>query len=133
MADAGGVSGGEAAAVVTASSGALVVIGKGIAWVFRQRKGRIAQLEARVEALAGQHLAMIEQQSTVVRMNDCLAGVCFLLVDDIGQHRPDAPVLTQVRNLVGDYPDLLRRLFPLEPVPADMVALALRAKRTGEE
>jgi hypothetical protein len=100
----------------------MAVVGKGIAWVFRQRKGRIAQLESRVELLAGEH-------AHYLRQIDCLGGVCFLLIDDISQHRPDAPVIGQAKALIGtNFPDLLKRAFPLEAPPTEMVATILRAK-----
>lgn len=120
-----GMSNGEAGGVITASAVFLGVVGKGVAWVFRQRKGRIARLEAKVEQIS-------EVQAVSVRQNDCLVGVCYLLIDDISQHRPDAPIISNVRRLVGDFPELLRRLFPPEPVPIDMLALAARIKQTGE-
>lgn len=122
MADAGGVSGGEAAAVVTASGILLGTLGKGFVWVFRQRKGRITHLEARVEELAG-------KQNDYVRQVDCLVSVCFLLVDDIGQHRPDAPVIGHAKALIGStFPDLLKRAFPVSPPSRGMVETILRAK-----
>ena len=122
MADAGGMSGGEAAAVVTATGGVLAILGKGIVWVFRQRKGRIAQLEADVNELR-------DLQMDHVRQVDCLVGVCFLLVNDIGQHRPDAAVIGQAKVLIGSaFPDLLKRAFPIGVLPVDMVETILKAK-----
>lgn len=129
MADAGGVSGGEAAAVVTASGLVLGTLGKGVVWVFRQRKGRIGDLEARVEEMAAKQLEYVEAQATYVRQVDCLVGVCFLLVDDIGHHRPDAPVIGHAKALIGStFPDLLKRAFPVGTIPADMLETILKAK-----
>ncbi|KKC24843.1 hypothetical protein [Sphingomonas sp. SRS2] len=122
MTDTGGMSGGEAAAVVTASGGVLAILGRGIVWAIRHRRGRIARLEARVEQLAG-------GQIDYVRQVDCLVAVCFLLVNDIGQHRPDAPVIGHAKALIGStFPDLLKRAFPSGTLPPDMLETILRAK-----
>lgn len=122
MPETGGMSGGEAAGVVTAAGGALAIVGKGIAWVFRQRKGRITQLESDMRELR-------DMAHSNVRQVDCLVGVCVILIDDIGQHRPDAPVIGLCKALIGsEFPDLLKRAFPLQAPPADMVATILKAK-----
>ncbi len=122
MADTWGLSGSEAAGVVTAAGGVLAVIGKGIVWVFRQRKGRITQLETDVKELRDLYV-------TNVRQVDCLIGVAVILIGDIGQHRPDAPVIGLCKSLIGsEFPDLLKRAFPLHASPADMLATILKAK-----
>lgn len=105
MADGGG---GEAAAIIVASTTGIGVLGKGLAWLFSLRRGRIGQLEQRLEALAK---AQLDQ----TRRTDCVVSIAIVLIDEVRATNPASRALHQVRSIIGDqYPDLLRRFFPIE-------------------
>lgn len=136
MAD-GGISAGDAsgaAALVVAAGGFLGMIGKGFAWLWRQRRRRIAQLEAALDELREEFRRMArecaDERIDNVRRIDCLVTVCVVLIDDVETSNPGSRSIDRARQLLGaEFPDLLRRTFPAADqvhLPADMIELARR-------
>lgn len=123
----------DTAALIVASGGFVTaigaVLGKGIAWVFKQRRGRITGLERDVAQLRKemtevvQHCADERLEST--RKIDCLVSVCIVLIDG-GPH-----AIVRAKQILGtEFPDLLRRVYPAEQqvnFPDDMQGLLDRA------
>jgi hypothetical protein len=147
MSQPGGELGGAGgtAALIVAGGGFLGVIGKGVAWVWRQRKGRITQLEAALEQLRGEFQEMAQacadERLENVRRVDCLVTVCIVLIEDVEAGNPGSRAIPRARALLGaEFPDLLRRTFPAEDqanLPDELLDLALRGsaalRRTAGE
>lgn len=116
------MSSGDAAGLIIASGGFIAVLGKGVAWLWKQRRNRISELERRMDKIQSE-CANERLEST--RKIDCLVTVCIVLIDG-GPHA----TIRAKHILGGEFPDLLRRVYPAEDfadIDPDMQELAQRA------